>query len=564
MHHHLFLLLVTACLARADNHGGVTWSPKANEVIDLTHHLHPDTPVFPGSVGFNYTRIHRGPWEHGAGWLEDNDICGSDLMGTALLAPARWAQNRWYVNEIPPHRFFGPVVKVDVSMKVENYSNYNLLVSDLKSWESQHGRIPDNAILLVQTGWSKHYGNKTAYFGTDAASFLINGEPTTNHPGISDEAAMWLAENTTVYGVGIDSPGIGPSSTYTAITSLHKRNIYTIVGAVNLHKVPAKGYSLAALPMNVENGTASLVRLLAFRTIKLSPKPEDTVDLTYALNNDTVMWIGRAPFQLFSVHKGPIIIGNNNLWIETNRFCGPEHMGTHLDAPTHFIKDSWRIHQIPPHGLIGPAVRIDIDQKAANDPDAVLTVEEIKAWERENGRIPENAIVFLYTGWGKYVNNFTAYLGTDNHENFIDENGVPRTHWPGFSAEAGEWLVSERQILGVGIDALSFDVGFTVLFKAHVSFLGARVLGLENIANLDKLPKTGTTVFVFHMVYVDGSGAATRVVALKDGLQTPTTPAPPTSPPPTQCVTGSGWRVLASLRRTAVLAFVICFLAEIF
>ena len=76
-----------------------------------------------------------------------------------------------------------------------------------------------------------------------------------------------------------------------------------------------------------------------------------------------------------------------------------EHGGTHIDAPSHMINggdDIWDVHEIPADHLIGPAVVIDISERAAQDPDAELMPEDLMAWEERHGRIPDGAIVFLF------------------------------------------------------------------------------------------------------------------------------------------------------------------------
>ncbi|XP_013393302.1 uncharacterized protein LOC106161021 [Lingula anatina] len=490
------------------------WSPAAHEIIDMTYVMSEDSLVWPGfNMKFHYTRIRRDQWKYGAGWLEDNDICRPEHQGTHLDAPAHFARGKWHVQDIPPYRFFGPAIKVDISAKAALNRDYNLEVKDVENWERANGKIPDGAILFVYTGWGKYHTNSSAYYGYDGAGDWKND---LHFPSVSQSAAKWLAENRKISAVGVDSPSIGPSSSYMAHVPLHEKNIFNAESVANLDKLPTKGYSVAMLPVNIKDGSGAPLRIIAFKTVQISPGPEDVVDLTYPLGNNTVMWPGRASFKLLPVQKGYMKIGNNSVWVDFNNFCSPEHAGTHLDAPAHFIKGSWRIHQIPAHTLIGPAIRVDISKKAANNPDAVLTVQDLHDWEYENGRIPDNAMVFLYSGWGKYVDDYEKYLGTANRTHWENDQGQSLLHVPGFSGEAAEWLVNNRKIIGVGSDTISYDAGQTTSFPAHVTFLRAKRLALEIVANLDKLPPSGYTAFVFHMLHVDGSGAPTRLVAVKN------------------------------------------------
>ncbi|XP_013393356.1 uncharacterized protein LOC106161052 [Lingula anatina] len=496
------------------------WSPAAHEIIDMTYAVSEDSLVWPGRErdGFRYKRIYRGPVDFGAGWLEDNDICRPEHQSTHMDAPAHFARGKWHVQDIPPHRFFGTAIKVDISAKADINPNSNLEVEDLMNWERINGKIPDGAILFVFTGWGKYINNRTAFFGYNGTGNArdSDGNSRLNFPAVAESAAKWLAENRRISAVGIDSPSIGPSKTALAHLPLSKNNIYMAEVVANLDKLPPKGYSVAMLPVKIKDGSGGPLRIIAFKTVQISPDPADVIDLTYPLDNNTVTWPGSASFELLVRRRGYTRLGNNTVWLESNDFCSPEHIGTHLDAPAHFIKGSWRIHQIPAHTLIGPAIRVDISKKAANNPDAVLTVKDLRDWEYENGRIPDNAMVFLYSGWGKYVNNYEKYFGTTNRTHWKNDQGQALVHFPGFSGEAAEWLVNNRKIIGVGTDARSVDAGQTTSLPAHVAFLGAKLLALESVANLDKLPPTGYTAFVFHMVHVDGSGAPTRLVAVKN------------------------------------------------
>jgi kynurenine formamidase len=182
-----------------------------------------------------------------------------------------------------------------------------------------------------------------------------------------------------------------------------------------------------------------------------------------------------------------------------------EHSGTHMDAPHHFVEGRWFVHQIPAGRLIGPAVVIHIHERAQSDADAQLTPADLRAYERRYGRIPRGAIVLMHSGWESRVNSTEAYRNAD-------AKGV--MHFPGFHPEAAAFLVEERTITGIGVDTLSLDYGRSADFKTHVTVLGANRWGLENVANLAKIPPRGATLFVGAPRVAEGSGGPTRVVAV--------------------------------------------------
>lgn len=183
-----------------------------------------------------------------------------------------------------------------------------------------------------------------------------------------------------------------------------------------------------------------------------------------------------------------------------------EHSGTHMDFPAHFIADAATVDNYDSSLLVGPSVVIDIKSKAAANPDAMLEVADIEAWEAANGEIPESAIVFMNSGWGQYWNDVPAFRNAD-------ADGV--MHFPGFSGEAVQWLLENRNINGIGVDTLSLDPGNSATFDAHYTILGAAKYGLEGIANLDELAANpGALVVVGVNRWEAGSGGPGRVLAL--------------------------------------------------
>jgi len=183
----------------------------------------------------------------------------------------------------------------------------------------------------------------------------------------------------------------------------------------------------------------------------------------------------------------------------------PEHFGTHVDAPGHFIKGKATIDQLDPSHFIAPAVVIDVRDRVRSDPNYLLTQEAIERWERTNGRIPDGAAVLLLTGWGSRFDNPSAYRNPD-------ASGT--MHFPGYSAGAIDYLLKHDKIVALGIDTLSIDYGQSKDFEAHRHSLGAGLYHLENLANLEKLPARGSVIFVGALPIEGGSGSPARVLAI--------------------------------------------------
>jgi kynurenine formamidase len=181
-----------------------------------------------------------------------------------------------------------------------------------------------------------------------------------------------------------------------------------------------------------------------------------------------------------------------------------EHSGTHMDAPGHFITNGRRTPQITPGELFVPVCVIDISARAAANQDAIVTPEDLIAFERGHGRIPKGAGVFMYSGWERYVNDPARFKNTGPDGKY---------HFPGFGIDALEWLLENRDITCIGVDTLSLDNGPSTTFPVHLTLLGADKYGLENLANLSIIPARGTLAYVGIVPWEEGSGGPCRVVA---------------------------------------------------
>ncbi len=231
----------------------------------------------------------------------------------------------------------------------------------------------------------------------------------------------------------------------------------------------------------------------------------ELIDLTYSLDQNTIYWPNNKAFQHEQVAYGK---SEGGYWYASFTFAASEHGGTHLDAPIHFAEGKQSVEQIPIERHAGPGVKISIAEKAAQDRDYRLTAADIEAWETRMGPIPPGAIVLVHTGWGRYWNNRTEYLGSEKLDDASD------LHFPGIGQDAAEFLVRERQVAMVGIDTASLDYGPTRDFIAHQVLNGADIPGLENVANLEQLPEKGFLILALPMKIAGGSGAPCRIVAL--------------------------------------------------
>jgi len=107
----------------------------------------------------------------------------------------------------------------------------------------------------------------------------------------------------------------------------------------------------------------------------------------------------------FATYEGPTV-----RWIKRPAFekvggqfiSSTLHVGTHLDAPLHFITNGQDIGSIPLDKLVGPGVVVDLEAMGIGDYE-IYTSQHFEEWERKTGiRIEPGDIVVVHTGYHKH------------------------------------------------------------------------------------------------------------------------------------------------------------------
>lgn len=230
------------------------------------------------------------------------------------------------------------------------------------------------------------------------------------------------------------------------------------------------------------------------------------LDLSHDFSEDTIYWVTAEPFKRATVAEG---VTDKGFYYSAYNFSGAEHGGTHIDSPIHFAEGRKTVDQFEIDQLMGPAVKIDVSTKTADDRDYLITTEDINSWERANGDIPPGSIILFQTGFGKYWPDKKRYLGTDRS----GPDAVKDLHFPGLDPAAAAWLVKERRPKAVGLDTASIDRGQSTDFGAHVALMTNDIPAFENVADLESLPERGSYVLALPMKIKGGSGGPLRIVA---------------------------------------------------
>jgi len=252
--------------------------------------------------------------------------------------------------------------------------------------------------------------------------------------------------------------------------------------------------------------------VLSDLTAGLADGHVEVIDLTAPLSNRTPILHLPPPFantQGFALQEISSYDDRGPAWY-WNNFSAGEHVGTHFDAPVHWItgRDGLDVSQVPPRQLIGPAVVIDKSAECANDPDFLLQVKDVEDWQRTNGPLPRGGWLLFRSGWDSRANDQAQFLNAND----------TGSHTPGVSVELAQWLANEAPVLGFGVETVGTDAGaahsFQPAFPCHQFLLGAGKYGLTQLANLSKLPTTGAVLIAAPLPIERGSGSPARVLAL--------------------------------------------------
>lgn len=231
------------------------------EWIDMSYAYDENTIFWPTAQPFELEVVSAGISEGGY-YYAANNFCLAEHGGTHFDAPIHFAEGSQTVEQVPLQRLIGAAVVVDVSAAAAADPDYQVSVADLEAWESEHGEIPADAILLLHTGWGARWPDKERYLGTTLSG--PEAVPQLHFPGLHPEAARWLVENRRIDALGIDTPSIdhGQSTTFDSHRILYPENIPAFENVAALDRLPPTGAYVIALPMKIAGGSGGPLRMV--------------------------------------------------------------------------------------------------------------------------------------------------------------------------------------------------------------------------------------------------------------------------------------------------------------
>lgn len=238
----------------------------AVEIVDLTAPLSSDTPLlelppeFGQTARFELEEISRYD-DRGPAWYWNNFHTG-EHTGTHFDAPIHWVTGRDHpdIAAVPVAAFVAPAVVIDVTRNVAQDPDFLIEREHLDSFQAEHGAFPRGGWLLCRTGWSER---------TTQEAMVNNTETGPTSPGMSPDCARWVAEESPLQGIGVETIGTdaGAAHSFDPPFPCHSfflgNGKYGLAQLQNLDAVPATGAVVIASPLKIVTGSGSPVRVIA-------------------------------------------------------------------------------------------------------------------------------------------------------------------------------------------------------------------------------------------------------------------------------------------------------------
>ncbi|MCA1558829.1 MAG: cyclase family protein [Acidobacteria bacterium] len=231
------------------------------QIVDLSHAYGANTLYWPTSPSkFTLDRQASGRTEGGF-FYAANSLSTPEHGGTHLDAPHHFSETGRTTEQIPLEQLVAPAVVIDVTAQTAKDRDYRLTRDEVLQWEKANGSIARGTIVLLRTGWSRHWPDAKAYLG-DATP---GDASKLSFPSYGAEAARLLVEDRGVAALGIDTASIdyGRSTDFQVHRIAAARNVPGFENLTNLDRLPARGASVIALPMKIEGGSGGPLRAVA-------------------------------------------------------------------------------------------------------------------------------------------------------------------------------------------------------------------------------------------------------------------------------------------------------------
>lgn len=230
-------------------------------IVDLSHAYGPSTVFWPTSPKkFELEKVPSGKTEGGY-FYAANMFSMPEHGGTHLDAPFHFSESGLTTERIPLEQLVAPAVVIDVTASAAADRDYRATRDDVLRFEKTNGPITRGTIVLLRTGWSRHWPNAKAYLGDDTPGDASK----LSFPSFSEDAARLLVEVRGAAAIGVDTASIdyGRSSDFMVHRIAAAKNVPGLENLTDLDKLPARGALVVALPLKIEGGSGGPLRAIA-------------------------------------------------------------------------------------------------------------------------------------------------------------------------------------------------------------------------------------------------------------------------------------------------------------
>lgn len=252
------MLAMIAGLAACDRRG----PDVPGRLVDLSHPFDAETVYWPTAQGFHLESVAAG-LTPGGFYYSANRFRADEHGGTHLDAPIHFSIDGQRVDQIPLARLVGPGARIDVRQACARDRDYLVATADLERWEAAHGRLPEGAIVLLHTDFSRFWPERERYLGT--AERGVAATKKLHFPGLDPDAARWLVAERDIGAIGLDTASIdhGPSTSFETHQVLAAAQVPALENLTGLEELPESGFLVVALPMNIRGGSGAPLRAIA-------------------------------------------------------------------------------------------------------------------------------------------------------------------------------------------------------------------------------------------------------------------------------------------------------------
>ena len=254
----LIVLLILVLPVMAQKSGAFP----SGRIVDLTYAFDANSVYWPTAEQFKLETDFEGMTDKGY-FYSAYRYSAAEHGGTHLDSPVHFAKGRYTVDQLPLEQLMGPAIVIDVTAQCATNPDYLVSVADFENWEKRNGKIPAGTIVLLRTGFGKFYPDRKKYLGTEERG--AEAVAKLHFPGLDPAAARWVVANRSIKAIGLDTASIdyGQSTLFESHRALFEKNVPAFENVANLDQLPAKGFSVIALPMKIKGGSGGPLRIIA-------------------------------------------------------------------------------------------------------------------------------------------------------------------------------------------------------------------------------------------------------------------------------------------------------------